>query len=721
MLHSRITTASNLALLRNSVSRPHEILLPFSRLEYQYETPLCREMKSRFGDVEAFAKHFVNSRAFASQLGEWCADQIWCMALVDEEERKLERKTERAFLADQENRPMAVLDADLGKLKEAKDFIAKWDFTAPDHDGNNLSSKVKALLSYLNEECGKEKHGKCIIFVNKRWTARLLREMLPSMGAHYLRPDLLIGTKIGDAGDIKVSFRKQLGALNKFRKGEINCLIATSIAEEGLDIPDCNLVIRFDLYSTLIQYIQSRGRARHIDSKYVHMVEAGNKAHLQLVQEMRRGENKMRSFCEALPADRLLQGNGQEADFETAIIKERGHRKYVDPETGATLTYASSLVVLAHFISCLPSNGECIPQATYYISVENRKFVCEVILPDNSPIHSATGRPSSKKSIARRSAAFEACFILRQKGIIDGNLVSTYHKLLPQMRNARLALTVNKSNAYTMKIKPKVWEIGQGSLLDTLYLTVLELESPENLGMACQPLAMLTRTRLPDFPPFLLNLQIDRTSNLLCTSRRQAETVDGIKLNMLDAFTLRIFKDVFNKTYETNKPQMSYWLAPIVSDWKSRGNDNIMDWSIMKYVVENTRIDWSNEMPAEHYVNRYLIDRWNGGLRYFSLAVEPDMHVHDPVPEVAAKHKNMSNILEYTVHLFAKSRNRQTFREDQPVLRAHQLLQRINWLDDFTEEQQRVNTKAWLCLEPLTISAVSTRSLHQHLISLIHV
>ena len=61
----------------------------------------------------------------------------------------------------------------------------------------------------------------------------------------------------------------------------------------------------------------------------------------------------MRKFCEALPADRLLQGN--DCKLEEALVKERSHRKYVDPETGATLTYASSLVVLAHFVGCLVS------------------------------------------------------------------------------------------------------------------------------------------------------------------------------------------------------------------------------------------------------------------------------------------------------------------------------------------------------------------------------
>ena len=38
------------------------------------------------------------------------------------------------------------------------------------------------------------------------------------------------------------------------------------MAEEGLDIPDCNLVVRFNLFETLIQYVQSRGRARQADS-----------------------------------------------------------------------------------------------------------------------------------------------------------------------------------------------------------------------------------------------------------------------------------------------------------------------------------------------------------------------------------------------------------------------------------------------------------------------
>ena len=116
-----------------------------------------------------------------------------------------------------------------------------------------------------------------------------------------------MGATKGDAGDSNVSFRDQVVTMMNFRKGIINCLFATSVAEEGLDIPDCNLVIRFDLYTTLIQYIQSRGRARHVNSRYIHMYEDRNQEHLQIIREVLRNEAILKKFCEALPADRILE------------------------------------------------------------------------------------------------------------------------------------------------------------------------------------------------------------------------------------------------------------------------------------------------------------------------------------------------------------------------------------------------------------------------------
>lgn len=54
---------------------------------------------------------------------------------------------------------------------------------------------------------------------------------------------------------------------------QVTLLVATSVAEEGLDIRQCNVVIRFDLAKTVLAYIQSRGRARKPGSDYILMSE----------------------------------------------------------------------------------------------------------------------------------------------------------------------------------------------------------------------------------------------------------------------------------------------------------------------------------------------------------------------------------------------------------------------------------------------------------------
>lgn len=62
--------------------------------------------------------------------------------------------------------------------------------------------------------------------------------------------------------------------LRKFRAHETNLLIATSIVEEGVDIPKCNLVVRFDLPTEYRSYVQSKGRARAPVSNYIMLADS---------------------------------------------------------------------------------------------------------------------------------------------------------------------------------------------------------------------------------------------------------------------------------------------------------------------------------------------------------------------------------------------------------------------------------------------------------------
>ncbi|KAL9989319.1 hypothetical protein ACROYT_G003856 [Oculina patagonica] len=80
-----------------------------------------------------------------------------------------------------------------------------------------------------------------------------------------LRPEKLVGS--GD-GNIGMTQNDQERVINRFHTGEKNLLLATSVAEEGLDIRDCNYVIRYDMMGNEISTVQSRGRVRADEGKY---------------------------------------------------------------------------------------------------------------------------------------------------------------------------------------------------------------------------------------------------------------------------------------------------------------------------------------------------------------------------------------------------------------------------------------------------------------------
>lgn len=71
-----------------------------------------------------------------------------------------------------------------------------------------------------------------------------------------------------------------------FRKDKLNLLISTSVAEEGLDIPECNLVVRYGLLTNEIAQQQASGRARARDSQYSVVAQAGGpEVHRERINE----------------------------------------------------------------------------------------------------------------------------------------------------------------------------------------------------------------------------------------------------------------------------------------------------------------------------------------------------------------------------------------------------------------------------------------------------
>ena len=53
---------------------------------------------------------------------------------------------------------------------------------------------------------------------------------------------------------------QQDDVLQYFRDGKHKVIIATTVAEEGLDIQKCNLVVRYEHVTNEIAYVQARGK-----------------------------------------------------------------------------------------------------------------------------------------------------------------------------------------------------------------------------------------------------------------------------------------------------------------------------------------------------------------------------------------------------------------------------------------------------------------------------
>ncbi len=101
--------------------------------------------------------------------------------------------------------------------------------------------------------------GKSLIFTSYRDSVDLIFNKLTEMGVSA-------GILIGKAGETGLKQKEQIEAVQKFRDGIFQVLVATRVGEEGLDIAEVNQVIFYDNVPSSIRYIQRRGRTGRKDT-----------------------------------------------------------------------------------------------------------------------------------------------------------------------------------------------------------------------------------------------------------------------------------------------------------------------------------------------------------------------------------------------------------------------------------------------------------------------
>jgi Fanconi anemia group M protein len=133
-------------------------------------------------------------------------------------------------------------------------------------------TKVNALLTVLMAHFAEKKDDRVLVFANIRTTAEVLVERLKERG---YRAALFVGKAEGKGGP-RMTQEEQMRVLRAFREGTYNVLVATSIGEEGLDIPECGLVLFYEPAVSGIRYIQRRGRTgRRLPGKVVILLAEG--------------------------------------------------------------------------------------------------------------------------------------------------------------------------------------------------------------------------------------------------------------------------------------------------------------------------------------------------------------------------------------------------------------------------------------------------------------
>lgn len=137
--------------------------------------------------------------------------------------------------------------------------------------------KLDLLATIVRETLGAtaDRLARILVFAQYRDTVQGIHDRLEQEGWTVSR---FVGQATRDADDPGMNQKEQARVLEGFRAGLFPVLVATSVAEEGLDIPDVDLVVFFEAIPSEIRTIQRRGRTgRNAVGKVIVLLTEGTR------------------------------------------------------------------------------------------------------------------------------------------------------------------------------------------------------------------------------------------------------------------------------------------------------------------------------------------------------------------------------------------------------------------------------------------------------------
>ena len=156
--------------------------------------------------------------------------------------------------------------------------------------------KIKEIIKVVRDEGKKKESLKIIIFTQFRDTANLVSKNINNLKG--IKSKVFVGQAKKDGGGLSQKEQKKI--IEEFSNGETNVICATSIGEEGLDIPEVDLVIFYEPVSSAIRSIQRRGRTARLSSgKLIILITKGTKDEFAYYASRSR-EKKMQKSIEKI-------------------------------------------------------------------------------------------------------------------------------------------------------------------------------------------------------------------------------------------------------------------------------------------------------------------------------------------------------------------------------------------------------------------------------------
>ena len=133
--------------------------------------------------------------------------------------------------------------------------------------------KLIKLIEIIKEELSKNINYKAIVFANYRNTVNEIVNLLNTNG--------IISSKFvgqADRKDKGLKQKEQMEIINKFKENKFSILVASSVGEEGIDIPEVNAVIFYEPIGSELRKIQRTGRTgRTKPGKIVFLMTKGTR------------------------------------------------------------------------------------------------------------------------------------------------------------------------------------------------------------------------------------------------------------------------------------------------------------------------------------------------------------------------------------------------------------------------------------------------------------